>query len=818
MTRFLVFLTMSYTAGIVLGRYIPLIAAICLAGGAAAWAIWHLRSQRQGLSALIPLLLLFIAAGSLAFNLAVNKVSGNVQDYHEQQCTLVGMVANEPLWHDDRVVFPLELDRVIVRGEERAAAGTVRATLYFNDGAAPALSYGQQISVRGLLLVPRGKRNPGGFDYGAFLQTRGMAAAFYGEARSLEVYGFSADLSPFRRISLELRERMTALLRAQLPPAAGGLLVAILLGERHALEPAVEEAVRRTGVAHMLSVSGLHVALLAAMLFLLCNRLGVKGWPACLFIIFFLFAYAYITGMEPATLRSFVMIALGLFALCLGRRQDLPTAVAAAALVTLIYNPLLLFQTGLQLSYAATISLVTFAAPLQQALLKTLARLPLARFSPYLQGQVAALTAVTVAAQVGTLPIIAYTFKEISLVALPANILILPVMALLLGAGLIAAILGLVVPLFAFLPMLVAYPLLAYTLWLTETLGALSFAAMPVLPPRLLEISIYYMILILIVWRGKELPRFFLAFAHYLRLKARPFHFIAATMLLLALPAGWWGLLPAVAQRPLEVVFLDVGQGDAIFIRTPGGQNILLDGGGRPAFQEEIERVGRLVVVPYLEYRRVRELDMVIISHPHEDHYGGLLAVLDKIPARLLVTNKHEVDEASYLRLLDLVAEKEIPHLFLERGDRLSLEDHLWMEVLNPPSLLFTGTGSDENNNSLVLRLHHRAVSFLLTGDIENEAALWMLAEDLLPPSNVLKVPHHGGYMASFADLLGAVDPQVAVIPVGRNTFGHPHPHILELLEAREIEYYRSDRHGAVTIYSDGSTWETETMLIFGTQ
>lgn len=817
MARFLVFLTLCYTAGIVLGSYIPLVAAICLAGAALVWVIWHLRSQRQGLIAFIPFLLFFVAAGSIAFNLAVNKVSGNVQPYHDQQCTLVGMVADEPLWHNDRVVFPLALDMAIIRGEERPAAGTVRATLYFNDKSVPALSYGQQISVRGLLLVPQGRRNPGGFDFGAFLQTRGMAGAFYGEARSMEVQGFAADLSFFRRISLELREKMTALLQAQLPSAAGGLLVALLFGEQHALEPAVEEAVRRTGVAHMLSVSGLHVALLAAMFFVLCNRLGVKGWPACLFITLFLFAYAYITGMEPATLRSFVMITLGLLALCLGRRNDLPTAVAAAALVTLIHNPLLLFHTGLQLSYAATVSLITFAAPLQQALIKAMARLPLIRLSPYLHEQVAALTAVTIAAQLGTLPIIAYTFKEISLVALPANILILPVMALLLGAGLIAAILGLVMPFFASLSLLVAYPLLAYILWLTEMLSALSFAAVPILPPRLPEILIYYVILILIVWKRKELPSLFFAFVHYLRSKARPFHLIAAMMLLLALPAGWLGL-PVFSQKPLEVVFIDVGQGDAIFIRTPGGQNILLDSGGRPAHREEIERVGRLVVIPYLEYRRVRELDMVIISHPHEDHYGGLLAVLDQVPARLLVTNKHEVDEASYQRLLDLAAEKEIPRLFLELGDRVLLEEHLWMDVLNPPPSLFTGTGSDENNNSLVLQLHHREVSFLLTGDIENEAARRMLAEDLLPPSDVLKVPHHGGYMASFAGLLGAVEPQVAVIPVGRNTFGHPHPEILELLEARGIEIYRSDHHGAVTIYSDGSAWEAETMLNLVTQ
>ena len=811
MTRILVFLTLAYILGIVLGRYLPVQIWIYLAITALLWAAWNLRTRRESLWVLIPFLLLFLAAGSFALNLAISKAGGTVQPYHEQRCTLLGMVADEPLWRDDRVVFPLQLTHILIREEKRDAAGTVRVTLYYNGETDTDLAYGKEISARGVLVVPDGKRNPGGFDYRAFLEMRGLAAAFYGEARDLTVRGYSTELSAGRLFALELKEKMKTVLQTHLPPNAGGLLVAILFGERQALNIGVEEGVRRSGVAHMMAVSGLHVGLLATLLFLLFKRVGLGGWPACLLLIAVLFAYTYLTGLKPSTLRAFIMIAMGVGALCLGRRKDLPTAVAVAALFTLVYNPLLLFNVGMQLSYGATLSILLLAGPLQQVMAQALARLPAFFYPSIWQDNLAGLTAVTIAAQIGILPLIAYYFKEISLVALPANILILPVMALLLGIGLICAVLGLFMPVIASFLTLAAYPLLSYIILLTGVLGSLPFAAIVVFPPRFLEILVYYSMVLLVACKGGAARQLLFFFISYLKLRVRPFYLLVALLLIL-MPFSWWGL-PRLQERPLEVVFLDVGQGDAIFIETPGGKNILLDGGGRPAYQEDIERVGRLVVIPYLEHRRVRKLDMVIVSHPHEDHYGGLLAVLNKIPVGLLVTNGEEVETETYIRLMALAETRGIPRVILERGDVLPLEADLKMEVLNPPSRLFSGTGSDVNNNSLVMHLSYREVSFLFTGDLEDAAARWMLAENLLPESQILKVPHHGGYMAGFPPFLDAVKPQVAVITVGRNPFGHPHQETLTLLREQVAEVYRNDRHGAVLVHSDGYDWEIKTML-----
>lgn len=812
MTRPLVFVAVAYVAGIALGPYLPLRSVICLAAAMTAWAALNLWRGRKAIMAPVPFLFLFLAAGLLAFNLSVLSVSGDVQEYHNRRCTLVGMVADEPLLRADSLVFPLILQKARLGNREEAVGGTVRVTLYHNGENVAAPSYGRQVSVRGMLVVPQGKRNPGGFDYQAYLNTRGLAAAFYGENRDLVLGEYGQGLSPVRLQALKLKEKMQAALRTYLPSRVSGLLVAILFGERQVIEPSVENALRRAGVAHLMAVSGLHVGLLAALLFFVCKRLAWRGWPACLIMILFLLAYTYLTGLKPATLRAFVMIALGLIALCLGRRRDLPTAVAAAALFTLIYNPLYLFHIGLQLSYTATIAILLFAAPLQQLLARGLARLAVPMISPVVQQYTAGLIAVTTAAQLGIMPLGAYYFKEISLVALPANMLILPVIALLLGSGLFIAILGLVVPPIASLLSLAAYPLLAYILWVSGTLAALPFAARQVFPPRPLEILLYYAVLILIAWKGREFGRLFTIYFHRIRARVRPFHVFAA-ILLVALPVAWWGL-PGREQRPLEVVFLDVGQGDAIYIRTPGGRHILLDGGGRPAYLGDMEQIGYQVVIPYLQYRRVRKLDLVIVSHPHEDHYGGLLAVLDKIPVGLLVTNGEEVAGGSYQRLLELAGEKAIARRILQRGEKMQLEPSLELAVLNPPPRLFTGTGSDLNNNSLVLHLLYREVSFLFTGDIEDAAAASLLAGGLLSRTCVLKVPHHGGYMAAYPPFLEALGPQLAIITVGRNSFGHPHENTLSLLRERGIVTYRTDYHGAVMLRSDGFGLQAKTMLI----
>lgn len=856
MARSLVFLTIFYVLGIVLGRYcFSYQASLYLLCGAAAWFLFNFISKSKGLQVFVSLLVLFLAVGSLALNFSLQKTVGNIRAFHGEKCGLTGMIEDEPLWREDDVVFPLRPEKLVLKGKEHSVSGTVRVVLRLRDfqwdgGSVPTgsekagegknlgtdeggrartwyagndksypeslgnkacnadlyfLSYGRQVSLQGVLYEPQEQRNPGGFAYRDYLETQGMTATFYGVAKDTVDLGLAPGLSSLRRAALQVKEKMSAVLRAYLPVREGNLLVGMLFGERRALDPEVENFFARSGVAHLLAVSGLHVGLVAGFFLLFWRRIAGQGWCSFLLSVLFLFLYVFLCGLKPAALRSLLMFILAGAALFLGRRNDLPTALAAAALVTLFYRPLYLFSVGFQLSYTATAGLIFFAPYLQEkigALLTGWGR------PAFIAEKITPLLAVTIAAQIGVLPLTAYYFREISLIALLTNVLILPVMALILGIGLVAALLGLFLPVVGAFFNLANYPLLAYVLFVTSQAGALPFSYCQVYPPRLLELGLYYALFVALAAGGKK---YFLYFYQCLPGRVRLFHFLIV-FLVAALIFTWWGALGA-GRRPLEVVFLDVGQGDAIFMQTPRGKNILLDAGGKPVYKGNIAETGHLVVVPFLEHRRIKKLDLVIISHPHEDHYGGLFAVLEKIPVKMLAINDEIPEEGPYPELLALARDKGISREILGAGDYLTVEPALEIRVLNPPRELWQGTGSNTNNNSLVVHLRYKDAGLLLTGDVETTAVEFLLKQGDLPLYQVLKIPHHGSALASLPSFLDKFPPWAAVISVGPNSFGHPHADTLAALEERGLQIFRTDWHGAVTFKTKGYVWEAKTML-----
>lgn len=824
MGRLLVFITLAYVLGIILGRYyfsIPATAFLLLLS--LAWALFNLARRAEKPAIVIPLLLLFVAGGSLACNLSLQKAGGNIRQFAGEQCTLIGMVEDEPVWRDGEAVFPLRPERVVTGGKEYTASGLVRVTLRVDAGGRAGsrggeeddaakdisfpLSYGRKISLQGVLYNPEVRRNPGGFDYRAFLETQGIAAVFYGELQDAADLGISESLSFLRQAALQTKERMSSVLEAFLPRREGGLLTGMLFGERRGLDAATEDYFRRSGVSHLLAVSGLHTGLVAAFVLFILTRMGLgnRKWPFFILAAVFLFAYVFLTGVKPPALRAFFMILTGLLAYCLDREKDLPTALAAAGFFTLLYNPLLLFSAGFQLSYAATASIITLASPWQKGLMRLL-EAPFFSFFPWPR-QFASLAAVTLAAQLGVLPLGACYFGEVSLVALVVNIALLPLMSLVLGIGLFAALLGMLLPVAGSFFVLAAYPLLAFMVWTTELLGGLSFAVLELFPPRSWEIIAYYALLFSPAARGCSISR-------ELPLKGLFNSRLAVVLLLSALLFVWWGGAVSIPGK-LEVVFLDVGQGDAIYIRTPQGRHLLLDAGGRPPYAANAGRFdpGSRVVVPFLQHRRVRKLDAVIISHPHEDHFGGVGAVMEKFPSGLLLTGLAETDSGQYHELLEMARGKNIPRQTLQAGDKITLGRSLELKILSPPAELFSGRESDLNDNSLVMQLCYKEVNFLFTGDIEDRAVEKMLGSNINLQSQILKVPHHGGHLEKLSLFLNKVSPAIAVISVGKNSFGHPHPATLSELTERGARIYRTDLHGALIVRSNGYGWTVKTVI-----
>ena len=442
MTRLLVWLTLMYVAGIILGRYFSSYILIFASAAALIWSLYNILNEKKGMQALAPFLLLFIVAGGLVYSYSLQKVQGNIRDYCGESCLLVGTVEDEPLWREDDVVFTLRAEkiRLLDLDKEDAVTGKVRVTLRWKEkNEMPAeLSYGQEVSLQGKLYEPKGRRNPGGFDYRFYLETEGISASFYGPADNISILGFSDQISALQLAALKLKSRMSAVLRAYLPRREGALLVGMLFGERNALDEETIGLFSQSGIAHLLAVSGLHVGLVAGAVFLLGRRFGLQGWAAYLFSALLLVAYVYLCGLAPSALRALIMVLLAMGAVQLGRPGDLPTSLAAAALFTLVFNPFLLFTISFQLSYAATGAIIFLAPLLQEKITAALARTPLAA-APSLVRNLSPLLAVTLAAQLGVLPLTALYFRQVSLAALLANLFVLPVMSLVMSLGLASA-------------------------------------------------------------------------------------------------------------------------------------------------------------------------------------------------------------------------------------------------------------------------------------------------------------------------------------------------------------------------------------------
>jgi len=329
--------------------------------------------------------------------------------------------------------------------------------------------------------------------------------------------------------------------------------------------------------------------------------------------------------------------------------------------------------------------------------------------------------------------------------------------------------------------------------WAAAFCARLPLSAVPVGPPPLLEIAAFYAAVVVIVesLQGR------------LRVARRAMAAVVSTTAALGL---WIQVLAAAAPSQLVVTFLDVGQGDSIVIQGPSGRAVLVDGGGEVEGHLTGYDIGARRVVPALRRLRLRGIDVLLLSHPHEDHVGGLVAVLQNFPVGLVLDSGFVHPAPSYPRFLRLVEEKQVPYRLARRGQLLDLGGGAAAVLLNPREPLVIGSGSDVHANSVVARLVYGAASVLLTGDIEALTEAILLSEGTDLRSTVLKVAHHGSATSSTPVFLEAVAPRVAVISVGAmNPFGHPHRATLDALHAVGAVVYRTDIHGAVTVSTDGT-------------
>ena len=649
---------------------------------------------------------------------------------------------------------------------------------------------------------PRSAGNPGSFDFRGLMQRRGIhAVGGVTNPARLRLLR-RADGFGLMRVMEHWRQNLRTAVSHHLPGPYDAVFLAIVLGHKGALPSDVQADFRAAGVAHLLVVSGLHVGFVAAatlfgwrqLLRTARSRLPrawLPGWRptplAAMLSLPLVLLYCSLVGWRVPTLRAALMIGSYLLALCIERRSDARYALVLAAVLIVLVDPWAFADVGFRLSFAAVAAI----------LLATATALGAHQTSPTLgqRAQRYLLTYITasVAAYLGTLPILMQAFHTAPTFGVLTNLLLLPLAGLLVPAGMLTlGLLALWPAAAAAAFSILAYPL-AWLVSLTDLIADLPNAQFHLASPSALMIVAYYGALTSFVLAGRW-PK---------RLTC-----VGACTLMLALGMGWQ-ILEARSDR-LRITFLDVGTGDAILVQVPGHHNLLIDGGG--TYDGRFD-VGARVVAPVLWDRHVRRLDLVALTHPHPNHARGLVSVLRLFPTEHLLTNGTPMRHG-YLR--DLLAAGErwnTRHETALSGRRDWRWGDLRLTVLSPPNTAEQARmpwhPESENNRSLVMMLQYGEVRILLTGDIQHATEYWLVTHRNDLRADVMQIPHHGSKTSTLPEFVRRVRPRDGIISLGAgNPYGHPHPRVLNTLAKQHVRVWRTDIHGAVTVSTDGSTYE----------
>lgn len=709
-------------------------------------------------------------------------------------------------------------------------------------GAAPAtaFSYGERIRFPAKLREPRNYGNPGAMDYREYLRGKGISALASVSIEKFETLGgFSGSRWEGWRHRLRNAVAGTMLAAGQsderslirLNEEQAALLLAMVVGEHTLVERATRAQFQKTGVFHVLVVSGMNVGILALFVYWATRKLRGGPWTATWITIAACLLYVVITDLGTPVLRAAIMLCIFMVARLLFRDRFSLNAVGTAAWMLLLHAPEAIFEPSFQLTFLSMVALGGVVQPLLAAtshpyeealrgleltgydltlppqlaqfrldlrlIADKIARLltPSRRSYPivawFLTRSLTAalalydLIAVSVVMQLAlALPMTIY-FHRLALLGVPTNILVVPLIAVLLPAALIATLLQFVSATLASAVWAVTALCLNAITFVVENAAGARFADVRLALPEMIVMmlaALSFAAAILIARRGRWGA--FTAVASLL---------VAATLVTLA-PQ------PRLKPGVMEVTAIDVGQGDSLFVVTPDGKTLLVDGGG-PAgpFRTDNFDIGEDVVSPYLWSRGITHLDVVAVTHAHSDHLSGMVAILANFrPRELWLGTGAEAD--AYARLKDAAEQYGVAIKHYSTGDQIAF-GQVRISVLNPPA--GPGSALRRNEDSLVLQAHYQATSVLLTGDAEKRTEEKLAAT--AAPATVLKVAHHGSGTSTSPELLERTQPQFAVISLGfRNLYGHPRADVLARLRAANVRAYRTDIQGVVTFYLDG--------------
>lgn len=693
-------------------------------------------------------LIAFIMAVAI---LVTDSITGYTSDYLEglegNNAAVTGRVVS--IVKKDDEYFKLQLSDVSIISDNGARSYKKKILVnVYSDIADYRTVLWDRVYITGEVSIPKERSNPGTFDYRRYLKSIGIRCIITAEniENVKKAGGIAALLKSAKCRTADIFESALG--------DDSAVVMGLLFGETSGIDEDIIETFRRGGTAHVLAVSGLHLGLLYS--FLCRFKRKKRSIPADIAIVLALSAYTALAGFTASVVRACLMIFIHIAGNHLNRRYDLISSTCVSMIIILAVNPMQIYSAGFQMSFLAVITLGIMI--------------------PLIQKKIKGILLPMIAVQTGMVPYTMYVFNYVSLTSVISNIPVYFIAAAMIPAGILVIA-------FCWLPV-IAKPAAMITglfvkllLWCNDFTYMGGVFTFDVASPSVIFLAVYY---IFIFYMCSE--------AGQIALIRRNYKKIAAVFAAAVICGAGCSVYLSDGFEKTDMVFVDVGQGDCLHIKA-GGKNLLIDGGGSFNYN-----VGKSTLKPYLLKNGVTKIDMAIATHLHTDHYQGLKELSQTY--RIKKLGVYEANSVNENHLKKEFKTDEI--LYLEAGDVINMGRNVSVEVLSPDR----GNPldeKDENKNSLVLRVNVKGSSVLMTGDIDEKGEKTLIADTDIK-ADILKVAHHGSRYSSCEKFIAVAAPKIAVIQVGKNTYGHPSEEVIKRLEEHKITVLRNDEQGAVGI------------------
>jgi competence protein ComEC len=821
MRRPLIILLIAFIAGIIAGSYFAFPCYLLLSLGVFILLFILISMRNNWLTVgflLVVIFFLLLGIFNIQKYFYFIKDDRNILGYINQDKVIVeGIIIESPIVYPDKNILIVHCERILKNKSYIPTSGNIRLAIgpYLN------FQYGDFIRFHSTIRKIHNFNNPGGFDYEYYLNLQGIHATCpitdssgIMLLRHEAVSGIKLKLESFRNYLKQIIYK-----NASSPQRE--VIEAMTIGNQNEIPATVLDNFNKTGTSHILSISGLHIGMVSAVAFFFAflilksseylmlrfNIIKLAAMAAFLTVLI----YAFIAGMGVTVMRSALMALIFLIALISGKQKDLYNTLALAGLIILCVSPEALFDISFQLSFMAVLALIYIVPRLSDIPSEKISALPL-----WMQGIIRYLylsVIVCIAATIGTLPLIMYYFNRVSAVTIFANLIAVPLL------GTITLAIAMFFILFSFFSPFIAGYFIKLASFFTQIsidiigkMAAFEWSSIRVVKPDLIEIALIYIFIYLI----------FQFFGSKQNITAKsnllPHAFIKHLLIIIAVffiaDITYLSFRDKLSSD-LKITVIDVGQGNSILVRFPGGENMLVDGGG---FSKSSFDTGKAVIAPFLYHERISHIDTVVLSHPHPDHLLGLIYIMNNFSVRRIWKSNLPVSAEEYPEWEKSIRINNIEVLPLSNRSTEKIFNGVHIKVLWPPDYSAEDIGNlsyDEvNDSSLVLKITYGRISFLFPADISSNIEEQLIKSGADLKSDVLVVPHHGSNHASSSDFIKAVSCHYAIASAGKsNTFKHPHPSVVQRYKDAAAEIFRTDRDGAISFTTDGDNLHIRTFM-----